>query len=237
MHPTTTNTAETHGHSPNRLDLSQIEKNRQDFYRTVDISRHKRKRAREEERDSSPDGKKDPTSPADKKPRKRLDILERYAQARKNNGDLTSLKSTTPGVPVATTLTKPWSWSLPNESSTSEDCDDDEAVKDTRRKRRKSSQVRMPKLPELNPKQYWWNSDPTILRHQIAKWWLVLGRYPSQASLNFLRACMDKKWHYLIDTSKTLKECLDKLELLISCLLYTSPSPRDGLLSRMPSSA
>ena len=26
-------------------------------------------------------------------------------------------------------------------------------------------------------------------------------------------------------------------ELLLSCLLYTSPSPRDGLLSRMPSSA
>ena len=25
--------------------------------------------------------------------------------------------------------------------------------------------------------------------------------------------------------------------LLINCLLYTSPSPRDGLLSRMPSSA
>ena len=26
-------------------------------------------------------------------------------------------------------------------------------------------------------------------------------------------------------------------EIIISCLLYTSPSPRDGLLSRMPSSA
>ena len=26
-------------------------------------------------------------------------------------------------------------------------------------------------------------------------------------------------------------------EVLYSCLLYTSPSPRDGLLSRMPSSA
>ena len=25
--------------------------------------------------------------------------------------------------------------------------------------------------------------------------------------------------------------------LLMGCLLYTSPSPRDGLLSRMPSSA
>ena len=29
----------------------------------------------------------------------------------------------------------------------------------------------------------------------------------------------------------------DLNELLHSCLLYTSPSPRDGLLSRMPSSA
>ena len=26
-------------------------------------------------------------------------------------------------------------------------------------------------------------------------------------------------------------------DLLVTCLLYTSPSPRDGLLSRMPSSA
>ena len=29
----------------------------------------------------------------------------------------------------------------------------------------------------------------------------------------------------------------EQKELLQSCLLYTSPSPRDGLLSRMPSSA
>ena len=29
----------------------------------------------------------------------------------------------------------------------------------------------------------------------------------------------------------------DKVNLLNTCLLYTSPSPRDGLLSRMPSSA
>ena len=29
----------------------------------------------------------------------------------------------------------------------------------------------------------------------------------------------------------------DFLDLLLICLLYTSPSPRDGLLSRMPSSA
>ena len=30
---------------------------------------------------------------------------------------------------------------------------------------------------------------------------------------------------------------LDKNILMLTCLLYTSPSPRDGLLSRMPSSA
>ena len=30
---------------------------------------------------------------------------------------------------------------------------------------------------------------------------------------------------------------LERMEPILSCLLYTSPSPRDGLLSRMPSSA
>ena len=30
---------------------------------------------------------------------------------------------------------------------------------------------------------------------------------------------------------------IDETETIIACLLYTSPSPRDGLLSRMPSSA
>ena len=38
--------------------------------------------------------------------------------------------------------------------------------------------------------------------------------------------------------SKTVPEkILLKEDLGIGCLLYTSPSPRDGLLSRMPSSA
>ena len=32
-------------------------------------------------------------------------------------------------------------------------------------------------------------------------------------------------------------DCIDGVGQLCGCLLYTSPSPRDGLLSRMPSSA
>ena len=36
---------------------------------------------------------------------------------------------------------------------------------------------------------------------------------------------------------KLYHEYMTVLDQLLSCLLYTSPSPRDGLLSRMPSSA
>ena len=36
---------------------------------------------------------------------------------------------------------------------------------------------------------------------------------------------------------KLIKKYSKKIPILKACLLYTSPSPRDGLLSRMPSSA
>ena len=35
----------------------------------------------------------------------------------------------------------------------------------------------------------------------------------------------------------TFLRCLNRMNDLIPCLLYTSPSPRDWLTSRMPSSA
>ena len=37
--------------------------------------------------------------------------------------------------------------------------------------------------------------------------------------------------------NKAMQKDLAPLTVIPSCLLYTSPSPRDGLLSRMPSSA
>ena len=40
-------------------------------------------------------------------------------------------------------------------------------------------------------------------------------------------------WTLCLDTGPCPKMC----EKPLFCLLYTSPSPRDGLLSRMPSSA
>ena len=45
----------------------------------------------------------------------------------------------------------------------------------------------------------------------------------------------------MLHKEKTQHDCSSSkdinLEKITSCLLYTSPSPRDGLLSRMPSSA
>ena len=40
------------------------------------------------------------------------------------------------------------------------------------------------------------------------------------------------------NTIRVAKQAMEKaMQYAYSCLLYTSPSPRDGLLSRMPSSA
>ena len=41
----------------------------------------------------------------------------------------------------------------------------------------------------------------------------------------------------IIDNFKKVLVPLEEITELRNCLLYTSPSPRDGLLSRMPSSA
>ena len=53
--------------------------------------------------------------------------------------------------------------------------------------------------------------------------------------------CDHRPREFLIEMETTLSEdlyCQTLLhELWHVCLLYTSPSPRDGLLSRMPSSA
>ena len=39
------------------------------------------------------------------------------------------------------------------------------------------------------------------------------------------------------DLMQTMRKQTERMGTKIICLLYTSPSPRDGLLSRMPSSA
>ena len=69
------------------------------------------------------------------------------------------------------------------------------------------------------------NSPPALCYSSV---WLSM----NVLVLNPKTVCVEKSEVYQA-------EQLDKLgmEVVEVCLLYTSPSPRDGLLSRMPSSA
>ena len=60
----------------------------------------------------------------------------------------------------------------------------------------------------------------------------ALHRYPS-TSHDELRQAISR----ILDLQPESIICGVGSDEIISCLLYTSPSPRDGLLSRMPSSA
>ena len=44
-------------------------------------------------------------------------------------------------------------------------------------------------------------------------------------------------WQFPLNGPVTCRRCDEVAYYATTCLLYTSPSPRDGLLSRMPSSA
>ena len=44
-------------------------------------------------------------------------------------------------------------------------------------------------------------------------------------------------WSFYDHQLETLKHSKNGFDILLVCLLYTSPSPRDATLSRMPSSA
>ena len=66
---------------------------------------------------------------------------------------------------------------------------------------------------------------------------------PMKANLNLREPEMLKQWEKRNVYKKIRKNRKGKEKFILhdgppyACLLYTSPSPRDGLLSRMPSSA
>ena len=76
------------------------------------------------------------------------------------------------------------------------------------------------------------------------KWDLLMQPYPVGMGCTeeeATRVMQNERDNLDLVESIVRKEGLDvdfwRGELIESCLLYTSPSPRDGLLSRMPSSA
>ena len=62
----------------------------------------------------------------------------------------------------------------------------------------------------------------------------LIRRELKEAESTALLAIRDEK---PLDYEKNKKKAIELHTRYVACLLYTSPSPRDGLLSRMPSSA
>ena len=79
--------------------------------------------------------------------------------------------------------------------------------------------------------------DEQDMRESISQW-LTLSGYRTTTFTNAEDALrnLDSDFRGII-ISDIRMPGMDGISFLRSCLLYTSPSPRDGLLSRMPSSA
>ena len=59
-----------------------------------------------------------------------------------------------------------------------------------------------------------------------------------KAEFDYLKALKARQQETNADVTRSVQAILDDVRREgDACLLYTSPSPRDGLLSRMPSSA
>ena len=77
----------------------------------------------------------------------------------------------------------------------------------------------------------------TSLDEQTAE---ILKKYPTAVIVREVASGASERLEFAkvceqLENGDTLVVC--KLDRFCRCLLYTSPSPRDGLLSRMPSSA
>ena len=75
------------------------------------------------------------------------------------------------------------------------------------------------------------SQSPTVVLLIIAVAMLLLGTFVDSLIVLLVFAPV------AISISKTYGLDVYQVGLVMVCLLYTSPSPRDGLLSRMPSSA
>ena len=68
--------------------------------------------------------------------------------------------------------------------------------------------------------------------HEAAK---ILAKYPSDRKQSAIMPLLDLAQRQ--NDNWLSRDVVEYVANYIDCLLYTSPSPRDGLLSRMPSSA
>ena len=75
-----------------------------------------------------------------------------------------------------------------------------------------------------------------LFREGVKKLKLDLTKHQEEQLKKFLQSVLNENKKFNLTGITDPREAIIK-HLFDSCLLYTSPSPRDGLLSRMPSSA
>ena len=97
--------------------------------------------------------------------------------------------------------------------------------------------------------QKFWESLDIAIRHNeginsqspvLAKLWMFWGNFFAISEKDFLANYSTGPYHREIirpNLNQSFEKMVYDVTTSWACLLYTSPSPRDGLLSRMPSSA
>ena len=81
--------------------------------------------------------------------------------------------------------------------------------------------------------------DIIIPQNEIQRVNQILGRFCRQSGAQILQVLQHEQnaFYFVLYVRSEKQENIFLHPDICGCLLYTSPSPRDGLLSRMPSSA
>merc|ERR1712240_745543 len=78
--------------------------------------------------------------------------------------------------------------------------------------------VTVPKMPALDPKNYWWNGNTAFLQYYIEKWRRLLDprNYSSAQAVNFMLQCVPEDRKYIINDCSSLEAMVRKLSTYAS---------------------
>ena len=78
--------------------------------------------------------------------------------------------------------------------------------------------IAVPKMPALDPKNYWWNGNTAFLRYYIEKWRRLLDprNYSAAQAVNFMLQCVPDDRKYIINDCSSLEAMVRKLSTYAS---------------------
>ena len=92
---------------------------------------------------------------------------------------------------------------------------DNGSRRSTSRSRGSKYTTAVPKMPNLDPKNYYWHGNTAFLRYYIEKWRKLLdpSNYSPAQAVNFMLQCVPIDKQYIINDCTSLTEILNKLSL------------------------